>query len=83
MKIFITGANGFIGSHIVKKALEQGHEVVGLRRTDRPMKIDLSSEPKWIEGTLEDNLLIHLKGCEAVIHLAAYGVNPELSLIHI
>jgi len=79
MKIFITGANGFIGSHVVKRALEQGHEVVGLRRTDRPMKIDLSSEPKWIEGTLEDNLHKYLKDCEAVIHLAAYGVNPEFN----
>ncbi len=77
MKIFVTGANGFIGSHVVKRALEQDHEVVGLRRTDRVTKIDLPSKPKWIEGTLENNLQQHLHGCEAVIHLAAYGVNPE------
>ena len=77
MKIFVTGANGFIGSHVVKRSLDLGHEVVGLRRTNRSQKIDLPSKPQWIEGTLEDNLEKHLKECEAVIHLAAYGVNPK------
>lgn len=77
MKIFVTGANGFIGSHVVKRSLDLGHEVVGLRRTDRTQKIDLQSKPKWIEGTLEDDLQKHLEECDAVIHLAAYGVNPR------
>lgn len=76
MKIFVTGSNGFIGSHVVKTALTDGHEVVGLRRSIKPAKIDLAHQPTWVEGTLEDDLRSALEGCESIIHLAAYGVNP-------
>lgn len=76
MKIFITGSNGFIGSHVVKRALDGGHEVVGLRRSTKRAAIELLKQPKWVEGSLEDDLRPVLQGCDAVIHLAAYGVNP-------
>lgn len=76
MKIFITGSNGFIGSHLVKKALGEGHEVVGLRLPNHTAKINLQKQPIWIEGTLEDDFSKALTGCDALIHLAAYGVNP-------
>jgi nucleoside-diphosphate-sugar epimerase len=34
MRIFVTGATGFIGAHFVERALAEGHEVVGLYRSD-------------------------------------------------
>lgn len=77
MKIFITGSNGFIGSHVVKKALNCGHEIVGLRRSNNLAKIELPFQPIWVEGTLEADMRQVLEGCEAIIHLAAYGVNPN------
>ena len=77
MKIFVTGSNGFIGSHVVKKALSAGHEIVGLRRPNHLAKIDLPRQPTWVEGTLETDMRQALEGCEAIIHLAAYGVNPN------
>ena len=77
MKIFITGSNGFIGSHVVKKALSSGHEIVGLRRSNHLAKIDLPRQPTWVEGTLETDMRRSLKGCEAIIHLSAYGVNAN------
>lgn len=77
MKIFVTGSNGFIGSHVVKKALNYAHEIVGLRRSNNLPKIDLPRQPIWIEGTLEADMRQVLEGCEAIIHLAAYGVNPN------
>ena len=81
MKIFITGANGFIGSHVVKKALDSEHEVIALRRSNSKAKIDLPIQPKWVRGSLGDDLSRHLHGCKAVIHLAAYGVNPDFNSI--
>jgi len=77
MKIFVTGSNGFIGSHVVNKALSSGHEIVGLRRSNHLAKIDLPRQLAWVEGTLETDVHQALEGCEAIIHLAAYGVNPN------
>jgi nucleoside-diphosphate-sugar epimerase len=34
MRLFVTGATGFIGAHFVERALAEGHEVVGLYRSD-------------------------------------------------
>ena len=82
MKIFVTGSNGFIGSHVVKKALSSGHEIVGLRRPNHLAKIDLSPQPTWFEGTLETDMRPALEGCEAIIHLAAYGVNQNFDSWH-
>jgi nucleoside-diphosphate-sugar epimerase len=36
MRILVSGASGFIGSHFVERALADGHEVVGLFRTQKP-----------------------------------------------
>lgn len=77
MKIFVTGANGFIGSHFIKQAITNGHNVVGLRKSKRPAKIDLPIQPKWVEGDLESDISKELKGCECLVHLSAYGVNPK------
>ncbi len=82
MKIFVTGSNGFIGSHVVKRALDSGHEIVGLRRSSKLEKISLPRQPIWFEGTLESDIRQAAEGCEAIIHLAAYGVNPYFDSWH-
>lgn len=77
MKIFLTGGNGFLGSHVTRMLVAEGHEVVALRYPGTPVvECGAAKQPIWIEGTLEDDFSAHLTGCSALLHLAAYGVNP-------
>src|ERR671924_622916 len=41
MKIFVTGALGFIGAHFVERALAAGHQISGIYRTANGRKGDL------------------------------------------
>lgn len=36
MRIFVTGATGFIGAHFIERALAEGHQIIGLYRSDGP-----------------------------------------------
>lgn len=85
MRLFITGTAGFIGYHLARRLLEEGHTVTGLDGvTDyydialkRARLVELARYPGFtaIEGRLEDAGLLtaSLRGADAeiVIHLAA------------
>lgn len=76
MKLFVTGGTGFIGSHFVKQALEAGHEVVALRRSDESKpRIELQTQPQWVTAPLDEVPEQAFEGCEAVVHLAAHTPN--------
>lgn len=88
MKIFVTGATGFIGSHFIRSALESGHEIVALRfpGTKPVIPIPSSSQVNWIEGDLNSFLrpdAAYLPSGQksgeacALLHFAAYGVSPQ------
>lgn len=71
MRVFVTGASGFIGSATVRELLSKGHTVLGLSRSTSSAKIltDLGAEIH--DGSLDD--LSSLKSgaaqCDGVIHL--------------
>jgi nucleoside-diphosphate-sugar epimerase len=77
MKILITGANGFIGRHVVYEALDAGHKVVAVSR--QPPLTNLASldidnphlQFEQCDLAYPEKLLDILADCDAVIHLAA------------
>ena len=75
MKLFVTGATGFIGSHFLNQAYEAGHEIVALRRPGADRRIVLSPEPIWIERPMDELTPADFEGVDAVVHLAAHTAN--------
>jgi nucleoside-diphosphate-sugar epimerase len=76
-RLFVTGGTGFVGSHFVAQALARGCEVVALRHnlTSEP-RITLVHAPAWLDKPMTAVTKADLAGCDAVVHLAAHGVNP-------
>ena len=70
MKIFVTGATGFIGSAIVEELLAFGHEVLGLARSEQSAKKLCAAGAEPLLGKLEDldSLRKGAEMAEAVIH---------------
>lgn len=72
MRIFVTGATGFIGSAIVHHLLGAGHEVVGLVRSDEGARRLATAGVTAVRGDLKD--LVGLRreagAADAVIHAA-------------
>ncbi len=73
MKAFVTGATGFIGSHLVELLLKEGFDVVALSRRDRIPLCCYFKDVHWIKGDLLDKELLAkaFSLCEIVFHVAA------------
>lgn len=67
MRVFLTGATGFVGTHLRRVLVGAGHTVVGLARRAQPEETGVT----WIAGGLEQEpaLLAGMADCGAVIHL--------------
>lgn len=85
MKVLITGAGGFIGSHLVDSQLEQGHEV---RAVD--LHLDLlqhqstNSHLEALQGNITDESFVKqiVTGVDIVYHLASAHLDVSLSDEH-
>lgn len=72
MRIFLTGATGFVGSHLLGRLLRDGHQVRALvrKKSTQLPKIGESSQVEQVEGEITaSDLADSLGGCDAVINL--------------
>ncbi|HEY2745620.1 MAG TPA: NAD-dependent epimerase/dehydratase family protein, partial [Polyangia bacterium] len=74
MQVLLTGATGFVGSHVARALVAAGHAVRALARptSSRAILADVP-ELEWREGDVVDmpSLRAAARGCEAVVHAAA------------
>jgi nucleoside-diphosphate-sugar epimerase len=72
MRVFITGASGHVGSALVPELLHNGHQVLGLARSDESAKRLTEWGAEVVRGDLDDldRLRAAAAAAEGVVHLA-------------
>jgi nucleoside-diphosphate-sugar epimerase len=72
MRVFVTGATGFIGTAVTAELIGAGHQVLGVARTDQQMQTLAARGVEPHRGDLTDHasFVAGAKACDGVVHLA-------------
>ncbi len=81
MRTLVTGANGFIGSHVAERLAAGGHELrLALRRTSKLAFLEGVADYERVDWELRDgeSLARAVAGVDAVVHLAGHTLTTAL-----
>lgn len=74
MHVFIAGANGQIGQHLLREMADSGHEARALiRHPDQGPELQQLGATETVQGDLEQDCSEAMRGCDAVIFTAGSG----------
>ncbi|HEX6344578.1 SDR family oxidoreductase [Umezawaea sp.] len=82
MRVFVTGASGWIGSAVVTELLTAGHEVVGLARSDRSADAVTALGAEVHRGSLDhvESLRAGAEKADGVVHLGYHHNFSQMEL---
>src|SRR5262249_18192000 len=79
MLVFLTGTTGFVGTHLLKRLLSEGHRVRALVRDPATTKLPGSNQVELVHSDIVEGtgLDAGMKGCDVVINLVGIIVETR------
>ena len=79
MRVAVTGANGFVGRHLLLLAAAEGHEAVGVVRSEPSARAvrESGGRPALVTSFEAEPLAVAFSAADAVVHLAMIGAERE------
>jgi len=79
LRVLVTGASGFIGSRLVEKLLDLGHQVLAISRSPVPKRFSFNKDVQWIMKDIVREKIdeIDINDIDTVYHLAGATLGAE------